>query len=220
MQTLKALPVDLALKVWRLVYADVLAELQARLRCPDATSAIHVLKIIPKSIAGIHFDSRGFMQNDLSMPVAVISKELTVEQISIARDGDILMLIEAFGAFESIELFSYDFFGSNKTIWASATNCSSTRCLLQPFETGIPFLQLGSPLYVKVTFSGDEDTRWVLNAHFMFLHDDVRRQLGNYHFPADSVDEGVKLRHESGKSAQIFGMRDWGFSPNRMYFLK
>lgn len=199
------------------MYSDVVLEFQSRSRCTNVLSALKVLDKTPKSIIGGHIDNEGFFQNDQSMPVVVHSQEMTIECVGIQRDGDVLMLVEAHGNFEHIQLYSYDFCGSRKTIWAEAINNDGIG-FLQPFETGIPLLQLGTALIVHVTFSADSQMVWTLKTHFMYFQKDFRRILATYRTPYDD-DAGVKLKHQSGKTAQIVGIRDHGFSPNRMYFI-
>jgi hypothetical protein len=121
----------------------------------------------------------------------------------IPRNGDLLLSIDIEGAFENAELFQYDFTGSRKVIYATLDAPGT----MAPFPySGIPLLQVGKAVYLQVK-TKQQMGELRIKAIYALLESTSRKKIVSY-------DAGVKIMHQDGQVYKVYGMLDYGYSPN------
>lgn len=218
-------PDDISHRVHKILYDGVIDELWERYNGKDMAKAFRVKHRLPALVTGGWIDGRGIFRNDRSMPryETIMSVDVSIfKKITVPRDGDVLMKI-SIEACHRAQMYSYDFFGSSRTVWDDRKADPKKSCVLEPFEDGMCLLQLGTAIYIDISAEtqieeSDSAIMVSITCHWACLPSASRRSIADFRDGCND-DRGMKMIHKSGRLAQIFGCDDMGRFGNRLCFV-
>lgn len=171
-----------------------------------------LVELEARGVRGCHVTADGIFKYHYNMPTydvpaIFVGEDHGIQTWEHPRSGDVLISFKVEGVHDFVEIFQYDWIGSRKVIYWSG-HCDGH---IAPFTDGIPLLQVGKPIYIKVYHANKKETS--VNIRYAVLDGPSRKELSIWH----DGDHGVKLMHQNGKLYKAYNVfYDWSYSPNTL----